>query len=397
MPHHNVPTPADTPPSLLKPDSIMDPEVIARITRESTADTEFVDLLRRANISLVAALRPGGIACIGVQDGALFMTCTPMVAPLGLATDGTRLAVGSRRDITVFTPSTRLADHLPGQPKHHDVLFVPVNSYRTGECMVHDMALDGPSVVFINTQFSCLARADGLSSFVPLWRPPFITTLMPEDRCHLNSFAMEGNRIRYATAFAATDAVQGYRSLPNDSGVIIDVEANAVVVTGLIKPHSVRIFDSKLYVLNSASGEVLKVDINARGSETLATLPGFTRGLRLHGDVLFVGLSTLRASARVLGLPLGNRADSLVAGIAALDRNSGQLLGMLRLAPGVEELFDLVVLPGFQRPLMLDPSPDVKAVGIETPDGSYWMTVGQDLRPRPPDQAGSQTTPKPVE
>jgi uncharacterized protein (TIGR03032 family) len=242
------------------------------------------------------------------------------------------------------------------------------------------MALDGPSVVFINTQFSCLSRADGFSSFVPLWQPPFISKLLPEDRCHLNSFAMDGKRIRYATAFAASDTRMGYRALPIDSGVIIDVEANAVVTTGLIKPHSVRVFHDKLYVLNSAAGEVLRVDIAARGSETLATLPGFTRGLRMHGDVMFVGLSTLRASARTLSLPLSSRADTLMAGIAALDRCNGQLLGMLRFPSGVEELFDLVVLPGFHRALVLDPAPDSKMNGIETPAGSYWFDSRRTTR-----------------
>jgi uncharacterized protein (TIGR03032 family) len=247
--------------------------------------------------------------------------------------------------------------------------------------MVHDMALDGPSVLFANTQMSCLARSDGFSSFVPLWRPPFISALMPEDRCHLNSFALDGKRVRYATAFAQSDTQEGYRALPNDSGVIVDVEANAVVATGLVKPHSVRIFDDKLYVLNSAAGEVLLVDVAARGSRVLATLPGFTRGLRLHGDVLFVGLSTLRATAQALDLPLSLRSDPLIAGIAALDRGTGQVLGMLRLPLGVEELFDFVIMPGFRRPLVLDPAPDAPLIGIETPTGSYWMAAGMDLRP----------------
>ena len=328
----------------------------------------------------MASLRPGAVACFGAQDGALFMSVTPMAVPLGLASDGKRFAVGGRREITVFAPSTRLAEHLPGKPGHHDVVFVPVNTYRTGECMVHDMLLDGPSAVFVNTQFSCIGRADGLSSFIPLWKPQFISMLMPEDRCHLNSFATEGNRIRYATSFATTDKPQGYRELPINAGVIIDVETNAIVVAGLIKPHSVRMFDGKLYVLNSAAGEVLRVDIAARASETVATLPGFTRGLRTHGNVLFVGLSTLRASARSLGLPLGSRADTLFAGIAAIDRDSGRVLGMLRLPAGIEELFDFVVIPGFSRPLVLDSSPDSPSIGIETPDGSYWMAAGTDLR-----------------
>jgi len=212
---------------------------------------------------------------------------------------------------------------------------------------------------------------------------------MPEDRCHLNSFALDGKRVRYATAFATSDTSRGFRELPINSGVIIDVEANVVAATGLIKPHSVRIFDDKLYVLNSAAGQVLRVDIKARGSETLASLPGFTRGLRKQDNILFVGLSTLRASARALDLPLASRADSLVAGIAALDCDSGKLLGLLQLAPGVEELFDFVILPRFRRPLVLDPSPNSQASGIETPAGSYWMAAGQDLRPAEPAGADS--------
>jgi uncharacterized protein (TIGR03032 family) len=257
------------------------------------------------------------------------------------------------------------------------VIFVPVTLHRTGECTIHDMAFDGSSVVFVNTLFSCVARAEGTQSFIPLWRPSFISKLMPEDRCHLNSFEIENKRLRYATAFAETDTFQGFRKLPINAGVIIDVERNSVAVTGLIKPHSVRLFDGQLYVLNSGAGEVLRLDPEARTSETLAVLPGFTRGLRRHGSVLFVGLSTLRATAVALDLPLSGRADSLVAGIAALDLATGRLLGMLRFAPGVEELFDFVVMPGVRRALVFDPVLDAPIVAIETPEGSFLMTAGQ--------------------
>jgi len=96
-------------------------------------------------------------------------------------------------------------------------------------------------------------------------------------------------------------------------------------------------------------------------------------------------------------LPLGSRADSLFAGIAAIDRDSGRLLGTLRLAPVIEELFDFVVMPGFQRPLVLDPSPDAQAIGIETPTGSYWMAAGTDLQRVKEVEAGGKaaTVPEP--
>ncbi len=346
-----------------------------RLADETTADPAFVDLLDRAGISLIVSLRPGCMACFGGVDGALTASFTPMPGPTGVATDRTRIAIGTRREIVVYAASTRLASEFPAHRGQYDAVFVPVVSHRTGECMVHDMALDGPSVLFANTRFSCLSRAEGFASFVPLWQPPFISALLPEDRCHLNSFAMDGRRVRYVTAFAASDTASGYRDLPANDGIVVDVEANAIVATGLTKPHSVRVFDGELYVLNSAAGEVIKVDLAARTGETLATLPGFTRGLRAHGDVLFVGLSTLRASAKTLQLPLAERETPPISGIAALDR-SGRVLGMLRLAPEVREVFDFGIVEGVRRALILDADPAARDIGIETPAGSYWMTAG---------------------
>lgn len=347
-----------------------------RVLRGSAADAAFVALLDQLGISLLAVIRPGAAVAFGAVGNALTMSCTPIADPMGLAFDGGRLAIGGRRDITVFAPSTRLAEHLPGKEGWHDVIFVPVTLHRTGECTIHEMAFDGTSVVFVNTLFSCIARAEGTQSFMPLWRPSFISKLMPEDRCHLNSFAIEDKRLRYVTAFAETDTFQGFRQQPIDAGVIIDVERNSVAVTGLVKPHSVRLFDGQLYVLNSGAGEVLRIDPDTRTATRLAALPGFTRGLRRHGGVLFVGLSTLRATAVALDLPLSGRADSLVAGIAALDLATGRLLGTLRFAPGVEELFDFVVMPGVRRALVFDPVLDAPIVAIETPEGSFLMTAG---------------------
>lgn len=361
-----------------------------RVLRRTTADREFVALLRDLDISLLAAIWPGAAIAFGAEGNALTISCTPLPAPMGLAWDGKLLAIGGRRDIQVFAPSTRLGEHMPGRERQHDVIFVPIALYRTGECMIHEMVIDGPSVVFTNTLFSCLSRAQGTQSFIPLWRPSFISKLMPEDRCHLNSFASEGKRVRYATAFSPTDTRQGFREQPVDAGMIIDVERNAVIATGLMRPHSVRLFDGRLYVLNSGVGEVLRVDPEARRSETFATLPGFTRGLRRHGNVLFVGLSTLRATAIPLNLPLAARADTLFAGIAALDLETGLVLGMLRLGPDTEEVFDFVILPGIRRALVFDPVLDAPLTAIETPDGTFLMSVGQGLGPhdKPAEEPG---------
>jgi len=65
---------------------------------------------------------------------------------------------------------------------------VPRIAYTTGDIDVHDVAVDaGGEVVFVSTLFSCLATVSPRASFKPLWRPPFVSRLAAEDRCHLNA------------------------------------------------------------------------------------------------------------------------------------------------------------------------------------------------------------------
>jgi len=46
----------------------------------------------------------------------------------------------------------------------------------------------------VNTRFCCLCTLDADHSFYPRWRPPFVSALAPEDRCHLNGLAMVDGR-----------------------------------------------------------------------------------------------------------------------------------------------------------------------------------------------------------
>jgi uncharacterized protein (TIGR03032 family) len=141
------------------------------------------------------------------------------------------------------------------------------------------------------------------------------------------------------------------------------------------------LFDGRLYVLNSGTGEVLRLDQVNGTSEKVAALPGFTRGLGRHGNVLFVGLSTLRATALSLDMPLAARGSDLFAGIAALDLETGEVLGALRLPPDVEELFDFVIMHDIGPPLLFDPVLNASLVAIETPNGSFLMAADAGAQP----------------
>src|SRR5206468_20013 len=84
--------------------------------------------------------------------------------------------------------------------------------------------------------------------------------------------------------------------------------------------------------------------------ETVTTLPGFTRGLAIAGPYAFVGLSKIRPTSAMDGVPIATRRGELKCGVAAVDLNRGQLIGLLEFQTAVEEIFDVQLLPRLRFP-----------------------------------------------
>ncbi|QFY90806.1 TIGR03032 family protein [Magnetovirga frankeli] len=251
----------------------------------------------------------------------------------------------------------QLANRLPAGQSHEggDRLYVPRQSWITGDINAHDVAIDREGrLLFVNTDFSCLASLNPDYSFAPIWQPPFISKLVAEDRCHLNGLALQEGEPTWMTACSATDEAAGWRNHRQDGGVVLHIPSNQIVATGLSMPHSPRWYQGKLWLLNSGSGEFGYLDNERFVPVTYA--PGFVRGLAFHGDYAIVGLSQLRSTS-FGGLSLEQRlaADQQTAqcGLVVIDLNSGQIVHWLQFASLVEELFDLVVIPGTRQPRAL--------------------------------------------
>lgn len=187
----------------------------------------------------------------------------------------------------------------PGQTyKGYDRLYVPRVGYVTGDLDIHDVAVDAEGrIVFVNTLFSCLATVSRTHSFRPLWHPPFVSRLAPEDRCHLNGMAMQDGRPRYVTAISRSDAPESWRDRRADGGVVIDVESGEVVSAGLSMPHSPRVHDGTLWLLDSGTGRLGRVDPATGRFEPVVFCPGYLRGLAFHGGHAIVGLSKPRTGS----------------------------------------------------------------------------------------------------
>jgi uncharacterized protein (TIGR03032 family) len=115
--------------------------------------------------------------------------------PMGLAVEGQRIALATRHEVTLLANAPLLApDYLEDQRGRYDALYLSRATYHTGDLNVHDLAFGADGLWIVNSRFSCLAALSKDFSFVPRWKPPFISEIVPEDRCHLNGLAMVDGR-----------------------------------------------------------------------------------------------------------------------------------------------------------------------------------------------------------
>ena len=115
-------------------------------------------------------------------------------------------------------------------------------------------------------------------------------------------------------------------------------------------PHSPRWHENQLWVLESGTGGVASVDPYTGRRETIVNLPGFTRGLAIEGQYAFVGLSKIRPTSAMDGVPIADRRHELKCGVAAVDLHQGTLVGLLEFQTAVEEIFDVQLISGLRYP-----------------------------------------------
>ena len=271
---------------------------------------------------------------------------------LGVAAIGDSLYLAGVNNILRFENVVPTGQRLEG----HDAVYVPQVAWYTGDVFAHDVGvLPSGRPVFINTMFSCLATVDEQSSFRPVWQPPFVTALRPDDRCHLNGLAMQDGTPRFVTVAAQTDAPRAWREARTGNGCVIDIASDAVVADGLTMPHSPRLHDNRLYICNAGTGEFGEIDLAAGRFVPIAFCPGFARGIAFVGGHALVGLSLPRQHRDFSGLPLDDRLKregrEPRCMIQVLDLESGAAAHWLALGGVVRELYDIASLPGQRTPM----------------------------------------------
>jgi uncharacterized protein (TIGR03032 family) len=315
-----------------------------------TQTDSFVALLQQLGASLlVSTYQANKLLVVRAVAGGLSTLVRHFDKPMGLAVDSRRLALGTLNQVWFLRNAPDIAPRV--EPAGiHDACYLPRSCHVTGDIAVHEMAWAGDELWVVNTRFSCLCTLDPDYSFVPRWRPPFVTALAAEDRCHLNGLAMAHGQPTYVTALGETDTRDGWRLNKPQGGCLIEVGSGEVISRGLSMPHSPRRHNRQLWLLESGTGRLLLVDTGTGQWQSIVELPGFARGLAFVGPYAFIGLSRIRENSAMTGVPLAERREHLKSGVAVVDLRSGKLAAMLEFQTAVEEIFDVQVLPGLRFP-----------------------------------------------
>lgn len=343
----------------------------------------FADWLIRRRIGLVASTYQNGqLLFIGAtSDRHLVMSSAAFARPTGLAAFSQRIYVGCDTQIW------RLENVLDARELVNGVcdrLYIPRNMQMTGALDVHELAVE-PSgrIIFANTKFSCVATVSATGAFKPIWKPRFISSITPEDRCHLNGLAMEEGKLRYVTACSTTDVVDGWRDRQKDGGVLIDIETHAFVAEELSMPHSPRVRGEFIYFLESGRGALVRLERSSGKKSDVAFFPGFARGLAITDSYAIVTVSLPRWSDSFRSLEVAEimerRGVVPWRGLQIVDLRNGDVVEWMRFDGGITELFDVAVVAGVRAPRGLSPdAPELaELVRGEIVDEDY-VHVGAD-------------------
>jgi uncharacterized protein (TIGR03032 family) len=314
------------------------------------------ELLGSAGVTLlISTYQAGKLFVAGTFDGQMAFSLHSFDRAMGLAVAPDRIAVGARQEIWVLRAAAGLGPNIE-PPGKYDSCFLTRTAHVTGEIHGHELAWLGDELWVANTLFSCLCSVHDQFSFVARWRPPFITEIAAEDRCHLNGMAIHDGQVKYATAMAESNTAGGWRPEKATSGCIIDVASGAVVARGFAMPHSPRLYADRLWVLDSGKGLLCVVDPSSGRVEEVARFEGYTRGLTFAGPYAFVGLSRIRETSVFSGIPIAERRDELRCGVSIIDWRTGQKVALLQFHGGITEIFDVKVLP-VRLPYVSGPDP----------------------------------------
>lgn len=161
------------------------------------------------------------------------------------------------------------------------------------------------------------------------------------DSWHINCLGSWQGRIIFS-AFGDFREHRAYKGKSSGNGFVQDLFSGERLISGLSQPHSLIDCDDNLLIANSENQEILEFSIDGKILRS-KQLNGYTRGICVHEDVIYVGLSCSRNI---------ENSEISTATIVALSRST--LTELARLEIFAKEIYGIQHIPNMEKlPLAL--------------------------------------------
>lgn len=330
-------------------------------------DRYFLSWLRSVNSSfLISSYKTHKVFSIGVikdpsdSRDKLSLWITHFNRPMGIHTTPKTIWVSSSGNIWRYENAGSYDDEGETKLGHFDANYIPRMAYFSNDIDAHDICVDQDgNPYYCSALFSCVCTPSVDHSFKVYWKPPWITKIAPEDRCHLNGICSRDGEPRYITAVSQSNIKGAWREKRVGHGIAYDIKENQIVCEGLTMPHSPRWAHDKLWILDAGTGYFGYVDFETKKFVRKVFIPGYLRGLSFVGKrYAVVGSSQDRHEQTFQGLPLGETLKkegiSAKCGISVINLDNFDIIHSLTFYSPADELYDVCAIPDISRPKLTD-------------------------------------------
>lgn len=332
------------------------------------------ELLNKLNCSIaLSTYQAGKVVIISPHPDNEKLITLPRTfrKPMGMAVQENRMVITTKDEVITLQNSRELAAHYPNKQNTYDSLWLPRSTHYTGMVDMHDVGFGVDGIYGINTSFSCICKIDGEYNFTPVWKPFFIDKVTPGDLCHMNGMVMRDGKPKYITALGTSTTPRGWKDNIINGGILMDVDTNKILLDKLAMPHSPKMYNGELYLLTSASGEFIKVNLQENSYTTLKKFDGFCRGLSFYGDFAFIGFSKLRKNSSTFAkLSFSDKAN--FSGIKIVHMPTNAEVGEITYETSVDEIYEVLVLENQVRPNILNTHDEIHKYSLAIPGTTFW-------------------------
>ncbi len=323
---------------------------------------EFAATLAQRGVSLALATGSAELMVILSSDGDGVSSFERALGRVdAIAAAGERLVVARDHDVLVFR------DVLDGRGTSrdgHDGAYRPQVAYYTGALGIRDIEIDAAGrVIFASGLFSCLAKPTAHDSFTPIWQPPFMTSIVAEQRGHLSGFCSVQGVPRFATLMA----LDGDR-LKVEGGGLLDIQTGTPLASGLDHPAMPRVGSDAIWVIEVTAGTLTRVGYDGT-IDRVVTLPGLATSLEIHDGLAIIGVCPPGTGPEALAPAeqLASSSEPHRTGVAIVELAAGELIAHAWFEQAVQEITGVAVLP--RRAPM--------AIGFKTDELRHTISVGE--------------------